>query len=65
MGGRPLTSQRLAKYLRPFRIGPKVERVGGRPQRGYERASFEAAFDRYLVKSTDEPLSDAGAGVTP
>jgi putative DNA primase/helicase len=47
-GGRRLSERRLAAILRPF--GIRTERLGGREdrRRGYRRANFADAWDRYL-----------------
>lgn len=52
--GRELTSHRLGKMLRPYKI--KSERQGRRSDRmrGYSRASFEDAFSRYLPHRQDD-----------
>jgi hypothetical protein len=47
--GKPITQAQLARLLRPFGIAP--DRVRLPPDlrvRGYQRASFEDAWDRYL-----------------
>ena len=50
--GKPITQAQLARVLKPFRIAPEVIRLpGGGLLRGYQRAQFEDAWDRYL--STD------------
>src|SRR5215831_753090 len=42
-----LNQHTLAHMLAPFGIAPRVMRIGGKPHRGYERAWFADAFDRY------------------
>jgi Protein of unknown function (DUF3631) len=44
----PLTRHRLAQMLAPFGIRPQTIRVGTGTAKGYLRAQFEDAFDRYL-----------------
>jgi Protein of unknown function (DUF3631) len=47
--GKPLTSRGLAKLLEPYRVTPRNTRVSGEPrQRGYFRADFTDAWDRYV-----------------
>jgi Protein of unknown function (DUF3631) len=46
--GRPLSQAQLAGLLEPFGIEPGQRWIGGRNQRGYERAQFEEAWQRYL-----------------
>jgi hypothetical protein len=41
---------KLAGLLRPFGITPKTLRAGEDRGKGYERAQFEDAFDRYLPR---------------
>lgn len=54
--GKPMTARQLAKMLEPFGIGPKQLWIGGRKQRGYERAQFEEAFGRYLGDLSGSPV---------
>lgn len=56
-----LTDIRLAEMLRPFRVVPKCiwgspDENGRQGKRGYFRADFQAAFDRYI----SEPASAIG-----
>lgn len=44
----PLTPHRLGRLLGPWGIHPKQLRVEGQSAKGYERASFVDAWDRYL-----------------
>lgn len=53
--GRPLGPQGLARLLRPYRIAPRVLRIGAATPRGYSLDSFADAFLRYL------PLSPTAA----
>ena len=53
---RALTAGRLASMLRPFGIRPRSiwppgPRDGGKSQKGYLRAQFEAAWSRYCPKA--------------
>jgi hypothetical protein len=65
-GGRGLTTNALARQLKPFEITPRHTRDG--LARGYKRSQFEDAFSRYLpplrpatVKaSEDEPPDEDG-----
>ncbi|MFC3815615.1 DUF3631 domain-containing protein [Lysobacter sp. GCM10012299] len=56
--GKAITPTSLARLLKPYSIAPKVLRFGASEARGYERAAFLDAWQRYLP-----PLS--GEGVTP
>jgi len=51
-GGRPITAPTLANMLRQFGIRPKVFRSGDNTPRGYVRADFADAWDRYLQPAT-------------
>jgi len=47
--GKPLTPKNLAKLLEPYGIRPKtVRQKDGTTPKGYERADFWDAFERYL-----------------
>jgi putative DNA primase/helicase len=46
--GRPITQPQLARALKPFGIGPGQVRIGDRQVRGYLRAQFQDAWERYL-----------------
>ncbi len=46
--GRELDGRRLAAMLKPYDIRPEVIRDGKRSFRGYRRADFEDAWQRYL-----------------
>lgn len=47
--GRPMTASRLARMLAGFGLKPKAFRMAdGKTRRGYEKATFEDAFSRYL-----------------
>jgi len=47
-GGKPLSTNGLARLLRPFTIAPEVIRLGTGTPRGYMRVQFDEAFERYL-----------------
>jgi hypothetical protein len=57
--GRPITPHRLARTLAPFGIRPRHERNW----RGYLKADFAAAWDRYCPPATppDRPLPEKTA----
>lgn len=44
----PLTARRLSRLLRPFEITSKQVRLGSANLKGYERAAFVDAWERYL-----------------
>jgi hypothetical protein len=46
--GKPITQRQLAILLKPFRIVPDRVQVGMQQVRGYQRAWFEDAWERYL-----------------
>ena len=53
-GGKPINERWLSVRLGAFGIKPaKLPREGGGQKRGYEIASFEDAFDRYLPAPCD------------
>ncbi len=54
--GRPITSQAIAKLLRPFGIRPRKFREGSRTPWGYVRDRVvDEAFERYLEPYTKRP----------
>jgi Protein of unknown function (DUF3631) len=57
--GEQLDANRLARMLKPYRIAPKQFKVNGEKTRGYLRANFEDAWERYLP----EPGTEAGTPV--
>jgi hypothetical protein len=65
--GKPLDARGLASRLRPFDVRPKTMRhADGTNGKGYERAAFVDAWDRYLAPTTEEPPSHvAVTTVTP
>ena len=46
--GKPITVNKLAGLLKPFRIEPRKIRFDPKPLQGYEARHFEDAFARYL-----------------
>lgn len=46
--GKPLDARGLARRLSQYKIKPKTLRVGDTTPRGYERAAFSDAWERYL-----------------
>lgn len=46
--GKPITAAGLAKLLAPYGLAPDQRRVDGEKVRGYFRATFEDAWQRYL-----------------
>lgn len=47
----PLTPHKLSRLLLPFEIASKQLRMGSASLKGYERAGFEDAWERYLPAS--------------
>ena len=46
--GRPLTTNKLARLLKDYDIKPQQRRIGNDNVKGYARANFKDASDRYL-----------------
>ena len=56
-GGKPITQRHLSVLLKPFRIFPDRVQIGTQQVRGYKRAWFTDAWDRYLpVFPSDSPV---------
>lgn len=53
--GKAITPNQLARRLKAFDVEPKGIRVGDKTPKGYELASFQDAFDRYLPSQTATP----------
>jgi hypothetical protein len=54
---KPITQNKLARLLKPLGIAPTLIRFGDDVARGYERSSFDEAFERFLSPSGgSEPL---------
>jgi Protein of unknown function (DUF3631) len=47
-GGKAITQAQLARVLKPFGVAPEQVRIAGQKTRGYLRAQFEDAWERYL-----------------
>ncbi|HSI74144.1 MAG TPA: DUF3631 domain-containing protein, partial [Fimbriimonas sp.] len=70
--GKPINQRDLAKLLRAYGISTRDDRFGGsRVLKGYMRAMFDEAFDRYLpsipsATPQHQPVTDIGghAGMT-
>jgi putative DNA primase/helicase len=61
--GKPITDRQLAKLLKPFEIiseNVRESETGEAQAKGYRRARFEDAFNRYLG-SADGGKNDASA----
>jgi hypothetical protein len=67
--GEPLDATKLARLLKPYRIRPEKLRDGSDTFRGYRRASFEDAWERYLPTTpknpehSEQPANRAGSDV--
>jgi Protein of unknown function (DUF3631) len=51
-GGKPLTQNKLARLLKPYKVAPKTIRTGPGPKetaKGYSLSQFSDLFDRYLA----------------
>jgi len=53
--GKPLSTPKLARLLRPFGVTPRTIRIGAETSKGYELADFEDAFKRYLRLPAPSP----------
>jgi Protein of unknown function (DUF3631) len=53
--GKPISQNALARLLKP--IAPENVRIGTEQKKGYERAKFQDAFDRYLDPEAPSPPS--------
>lgn len=53
--GKPLTARGMAKLLEPYRVGPVKRRLSGEQHRGYFRADFADAWERYVPLSETVP----------
>ncbi|HVS87097.1 MAG TPA: DUF3631 domain-containing protein [Candidatus Acidoferrum sp.] len=60
--GKPLTARGLARMLAPFEIRPEHFREGARTIRGYTRASFRDAWERYCSSSSVAPGTNDTSG---
>jgi hypothetical protein len=49
-GNKPLTQNRLASLLKPFKIFPKGVRLGSKTPKGYHQDQFTDAWARYLAQ---------------
>jgi len=45
--GKPMTTNNLARQLKPHNIGPTTIRINGKPDKGYERCDFQESWERY------------------
>ena len=45
--GKPISTQNIARLLKPFKIFPRKLRIDGRQTNGYSRDRFEPVFARY------------------
>lgn len=56
--GAGINPRELARLLKPFEIQPDAHRLDGRVLRGYQRADFADAFERYLPAGRNDRNSD-------
>ncbi len=63
--GKPMTGNKLAKMLKPFKIKPEKFRDGAVTHRGYSVAALQAVFDRYLPKPVETPTTSSTVTPTP
>jgi putative DNA primase/helicase len=57
--GKPITERWLARNLAAFRIHSKTLRIGEERAKGYERADFSEAFERYLLPDGEDFIRDS------
>lgn len=50
--GWPITTSKIARYLKPFGLAPKTIREGCKTAKGYIRDDFEDAFSRYIPEQS-------------
>jgi hypothetical protein len=62
--GKPITQTAIAKLLKRYGIQPKKLRFGEETARGYERAWFEEAWERYLPPDTGSNRNRRNIGST-
>jgi hypothetical protein len=55
--GKPITPSKLARLLRPFDISPSNIRIGSKILKGYEAASFEDVWTRYVAPERNTAIS--------
>lgn len=61
--GKPITTRQLSRMLKGFNIAPGTIRLENTTAKGYHRAAFDDAFDRYLPKrsvTTSQPHETSG-----
>lgn len=63
--GRPLTTAKLARLLRPYSICPHSIRLDDETPKGYEREDFEDSFRRYLRTQSTSVPSPRAQSATP
>src|SRR5262249_40746937 len=56
-GEKPLTATTLSHLLKKYEITPRTVRRGEATAKGYQRAWFADAWDRYLAPETPFPLN--------
>ena len=64
--GKPLTSNQLARMLKPFHIAPVQIWTDGSNKRGYRKDQFDDVWQRYTPNQTARPLdAKEPAGFSP
>ena len=59
--GKPMTTNSMARLLKPFKIKPGSVRIGEIAKKGYERVQFDDAFARYLSDATIQTVTPTQA----
>lgn len=53
--GKPITTNKVAKYLKPFGVSPMSVRDGYKNAKGYKKEDFDDAFSRYIPPQSVTP----------
>lgn len=59
--GRPITTAKIAKYLKPFGVTPNTIRDGYKTAKGYLKIDFDDAFSRYIPLQGVTPLQTSSS----
>jgi len=63
--GKAIDARELARRIRPFDVRPHTVRIGDHTPKGYERADFSDAWERYLpIPPIDRNIATSGEAAT-
>jgi hypothetical protein len=62
--GKPITQKQLAALLKDYGIEPKTVRVPGSTPKGYTRADFQDAFERYVPSISPKTAFSSATSAT-